>query len=533
MGLIANKLGIRAFSLEDPAQPLMPYSSLVESLGIGQSDAGVMVNEAQALRITTAFACIMIVSSDLSTLRRSIYQRMPDGSIREALEHPLYSLICERPTSATTGVALRGAEIASMLGWGNAYTVIRRQRGGKPDSLALLPPSKTSPVIVDGEVMYGTTHTKDGMVSYIKREDMLHVPDFTLDGVVGLSPIQQCKNAFGLAIAAERFGAQFFGNGARTTGVFTHPGVLDDEAYRHLKDSIQDKMTGANALRPFLVEDGMKWEQISIAPNDAQFLETRKFQRSEIAALFRVPMHLLQDLERSTNNNIEHQSLDYIRYCLRPRAVRIEQEINSKLLGKGFFCEHDFNDFQRGDFASQTTGLATLRAAGFFNVNDGLRALRMNTISEEDGGNIRLAPLNSVPLTSLVNYGDANASQSAGTDPPAAPGEAFTDRNRQTVINSYRRLFRDAVGRTVNRQNADETFIYRAFQPTIAALAQVILNVTLGSTGELTDDDDAKVNAHAKRIAAEASVWVAKDAAAIATRLTDEAYNALFAALIG
>jgi len=534
MGLLTNKLGIRAFSIEDPSQPLLPYSALVEQLGIGKSDAGVMVSEATAMRLTTACACITVISSDLSSLKRAIYQKLPDGSVREAPEHPLWKLICEAPSPTMTGVSYRGAELASVLGWGNAYTLIRRNRGNGVASLQILPSSKTSPVLLEGKLMYGTTATEDGMPAYIEPANILHPLGFSLNGVVGMSPVQQCNNAFGLALAAEKFGAQFFGNGARTTGVLTHPLALDDEAYSRLKASVQEMATGSNALRPMILEEGMKWEQVSIAPNDAQFIETRKFQRSEICSLYRVPLHLIQDLDRSTNNNIEHQSLDYIRYTLRPWAVRIEQEINSKLLGSGFFVEHDFNDFQRGDFASQTTGIATLRAAGVYSINDGLRSLRMNTISAEEGGDERTVPLNVVNVKSLVDGNGADEGNSDGNGTgPDIPTEPFTDVRRERIVNSYRRLFRDAVGRTVNRKNTDAQFAYRAFQPVLAAMGQVILTMYVASTIEFSADDENKVNEQARAIAAKSGEWTQENASETATRLTGEAYTALKTALIG
>jgi hypothetical protein len=312
--------------------------------------------------------------------------------------------------------------------------------------------------------------------------------------------------------------------------------VLNDEAYLRLKQSVQEQMTGSNALKPFILEEGMTWNQVSIAPNDAQFLETRQFQRSEIAALYRVAMHLLQDLQRATNNNIEHQSLDHLRYCLRPVAVGIEQEIDSKLLGKGFFCEHDFNDFQRGDFASQTAGIQALRSCGVYSINDGLRSLRMNTVSEAEGGDVRTVPLNVVNVTALLDGaadGDEGDDGGDGSG-PGEPTEPFTDVRRERIVNSYRRLFRDAVGRTVNRKGAsDEAFVYRAFQPVVAAMGQVVLTMFLMSVKDLSEDDEAKVNAHTHKIASSSHEWTQQNAAETATRLTNEAYNALKTALIG
>jgi HK97 family phage portal protein len=245
---------------------------------------------------------------------------------------------------------------------------------------------------------------------------VLHVPAISFDGLVGISPIRNCMQAFGLAIAAERFGAQFFGQGARATGVFTHPGALAPEAYQNLKASIQSWATGDQALRPIVLEEGLTWEQITISPEEAQFLETRRFQKSDIAAIFRVPLHLIQELARSTDNNIEHQSIEYVRHTLRPLAVRLEQEVNRKLLKDPFYCEHDLNEISRGDFASQTEGYQNLRNAGVYSANDIRRKLRENPLSSQEGGDVRLAPLN---MTSLANLADPTFAAPA---PPPAPG---------------------------------------------------------------------------------------------------------------
>lgn len=532
MGLLTNKLGIQALSMEDPAQPLLPYSALIESLGLGRSDAGVMVNEKQAMRLTTAYACVMIISQDLASLPLPVYQRMPDGSTREAFEHPAYKLLHDTPNQWMTSMGFRGALLAGALGWGNGYAQIVRDRGARIKSFRLLPSDKTSPVMYKGDLWYATTATEDGNASYLKPEDIIHVKGLSTDGYVGLSPIQTCKNAFGLAMAAEKFGAQFFGNGARTTGILTHPGTLGTEAYENLKKSLREQMTGESALRPLLLEEGMEWNQTSVNPNDGQFLQTRQFQRSEIAALYRMPMHLLQDLQRATNNNIEHQALDYIRYTLRPWAVGMEQEFNTKVIGinSGYYTEHDMNAFQRGDFTSQTAGFNVLRNMGVYSVNDVLKIMRQNPISEEDGGDIRIVPLNMVPLTSLTKEKDAE---------PAAPptdsnaGETITDSRRAPVINAYRRLFRDAVGRTVKRSNADSKWVEGTFTAILTTMASMMLVMHVGGPGRLTENDEKSVHAHAAAIAAKASSWTAANASETSTALIDEAYNALLAALIG
>jgi len=507
---------------------------------MGRSDAGVMVNEKQAMRITTMFACVTIISSDLSALPLPVLQKMPDGSIREATENKNYGLLAN-PNRNMTGMVYRGACLASVLAWGNSYSFIRRDGAARAVELIPLPSEKTSPVLlplkqengpVKKKLMYATTATEDGLAQYIDPENILHIPGLSFDGYVGMSPIQTCKNAFGLALAAEKFGAQFFGNGAKASGVLSHPGQLGTEALENLKKSIREIITGENALRPLVLEEGMKWEQTQINPDDAQFLETRKFQREEIAALYRTPMHLLQSLERATNNNIEHQSLDYIRYCLRPWAVKIEQEINRKLLSGTFFVEHDFNAFQRGDYASQVAGMMQLRLGGVFNANDCLKQLRLNPIAAEDGGDVRIAPLNMVPLKLLAKQEDEEPEASPEPTTDAADGEPFTDIARERIVNTYRRLFRDAVGRIINRKQRDEGLAYRALQPVIASVAETTMAMYFTPDEELKAEAEQLSNKLARGFAKESLAWKAEESADVSTRITNDAYQALYKALV-
>lgn len=543
MGILTQRLGIRNLSLEDPAQPLLPYSALFESLGLGRSDAGVMVNEKQAMRITTAYACVMIISSDLASLPLPVMQRMPDGTVREAVEHPLYGLLQSTPNANMTGVTFRSAWLASAINWGNGYAFVQRDGAARTRALIPLASERTSPVLLpikqaDGSVKrklyYATSATNSGEVQYIDPEDALHLPGLSFDGYTGLSPIQTCKNAFGIAIAAEKFGAQLFGNGAKASGVLSHPGQLGTEALENLKKSVREILTGENALRPLVLEEGMKWEQLTINPDDAQFLETRKFQREEIAALYRVPMHLLQSLERSTNNNIEHQSLDYIRYCLRPWAVRIEQEINRKLLSGPFFVEHDFNAFQRGDYVSQVEGMMQLRLGGVYSANDCFRQLRLNPIPADEGGDVRIAPLNMVPLRQLAAEATRDSSATSDAEPATDTndGETITDVRRTRITAAYRRLVRDAVGRILHRTQRDSAFAYRALQPVIASMAESLMVMYFTPDKEMQQNAESQSSMLAREHAANCATWIPDQASILATTLTDQLYTALHRALI-
>jgi HK97 family phage portal protein len=526
MGILSRRLGINALSLEDPSQPLIPPSALFESLGLGRSDAGVLVNEAQAWRITTAQVCVRIISEDLASNAHEIHQNMPDGSMRLAAEHRLWPLLHDQPNPHMTAKVFWGCLLACAVGWGNGYAWIKRDRAARVVSLVPLKPGLTSPMHVKGadgnqRLIYGTTQTPTGAVAYIEPGDILHVKGLSFDGIVGMSPIRTCMNAFGLALAAEKFGAQFFGNGARSSAVLTHPGILEDEAYENLKKSVHEWATGENALRPIVLEQGMTWNQASVPPNDAQFIATRQFQRTEIAGLFRVPLHLVGDLTRATNNNIEHQSLDYVRYCLRPWAVACEQEVNQKLLGNGFTMEHNFQDMMRGDFASQTAGFQVLRNNGIYSANDCLKAMRQNPIPEDEGGDIRIVQGAMIPLTALLAAEDQPAVlETAGTDSDEGSSQPF---NR--IVPAFRKLFRDAVGRTINRQG-ERDFTRRAFHPTVTAMAQAMVAMRFGHCDLTLRELDA-INALTDSLVDMAGAWVKKDAGSIAVRVTQHIFSGL------
>lgn len=529
MGLMSDRLGIRALSMEDPAQPLLPASALFESLGLGRSDAGVLINEKQALRLPTAYSCIKGISEDLASTSFEVIQELPDESMRAAKSHRLWSILHDEWNQNMSSMVARVAIIASCLGWGNGYAWIKRDGAARVVGLYPLHSGKTSPIKVNGKLLYATTQTPSGEAAQIDPANMLHIMGLSEDGIIGLSPIQLAKNAFGLAIAAEKFGAQFFGNGARSTGVLSHPGQLEDEAYEHLKKSAHEWATGESALRPIILEEGMKWEQISIPNNDAQFLETRKFQREEIAGMFRFPMHLLGSLERATNNNIEHQGLDYVRYCLRPLAIKLEHEVNRKLLSGDFTAEHNFNDLQRGDFASQTAGFQILRNIGVYSANKILRQLRQNPISEEEGGNVLTVQGAMINLTALLpGAKDATGATQENTDPDAdtvetGTGEEGDPAAKRRMVIAYRALFRDAVGRVVNRDSRPADFVRNAFRPLITSMVEALLAIGFGFT-TLMDTDQALIES---LIPSGYEAWRIEEKNAIAEQLARTTYDRL------
>lgn len=315
------------------------------SFFFGSTTAGKPVNEHTAMQMTAVYSCVRILSETLAGLPLHVYKYNNSGdsaSYRNAeknLKHPLYKLLHDEPNPEMTSFTFRETLMSHLLLWGNAYAqIIRNARG---DVIALYPlmPNKMS---VDrdknGRLFYlyqqgaedAPTLGKDSQV-YLNPSDVLHIPGLGFDGLVGYSPIAMAKNAVGLAMATEEYGASFFSNGANPGGVLEHPGVVKDP--KRVRESWNSVYQGSsNAHRVAVLEEGMKFQPIGIPPEQAQFLETRKFQINEIARIFRIPPHMVGDLEKSSFSNIEQQSLEFVKYTLDPWVVRWEQNMCRALL---------------------------------------------------------------------------------------------------------------------------------------------------------------------------------------------------------
>jgi HK97 family phage portal protein len=231
------------------------------------------------------------------------------------------------------------------------------------------------------------------------RRDVFHVPGPSLDGVIGMSPIEYASRAIKLGLTYESFNYNFFRNGALSSGFFEHPGHLNDESFRRLKESIAKEYTGLkNAGTPILLEDGLKFSPLQLKLVDAELLASKKFQVEDVCRIYRVQPHLIQNLDKATNNNIEHQSLEFVMYTMLPWFKRWEEAINSQLLTKeqradNYYFEFNMASLLRGDQKSMAEAFAIGRQWGYLSVNDIRRLLNMNKI---DGGDIYLQPMNMV-----------------------------------------------------------------------------------------------------------------------------------------
>ena len=371
------------------------------SFFFGSTSAGKPVNEQTAMQMTAVCSCVRILSETLAGLPLHIYQYNASGGKEKHLKHPLYKLLHDEPNPEMTSFAFRETLMSHLLLWGNAYAQIIRNARGEVISLYPLMPNKMT---VDrdssGRLFYlyqrgsedAPTLGRENQV-YLSPSDVLHIPGLGFDGLVGYSPIAMAKNAVGLAIATEEYGAKFFANGASPGGVLEHPGTIKDP--QKIKESWNAAYQGSgNAHRVAVLEEGMKYQPIGISPEQAQFLETRKFQINEIARIFRVPPHMLADLEKSSFSNIEQQSLEFVKYTLDPWVVRWEQSMCRALLMESekpnVFIKFNVDGLLRGDYVSRMSGYATARQNGWMSANDIRELENLDRIPESLGGDLYL-----------------------------------------------------------------------------------------------------------------------------------------------
>ena len=379
---------------------------------MGGSTAGKNVTERSAMQMTAVYSCVRVLSEAVAGLPLHLYKYNKNGGKEKALDNPLYFLLHDEPNFEMTSFVFRETLMTHLLLWGNAYAQIIRNGKGEVVALYPLMPNKMT---VDrdssGRLYYKYYRGSDEAIRSKEYEvilspyDVLHIPGLGFDGLVGYSPIAMAKNAIGLAIATEEFGAKFFANGAAPSGVLEHPGTIKDPT--KVREAWQSQFGGSsNSGKVAVLEEGMKYTPISISPEQAQFLETRKFQINEIARIFRVPPHMVGDLEKSSFSNIEQQSLEFVKYTLEPWLVRWEQSMIRSLLTPSekqvYFIKFNVDGLLRGDYASRMSGYATARQNGWMSANDIRELENLDRIPAEDGGDLYLINGN---MTKLADAG--------------------------------------------------------------------------------------------------------------------------------
>ncbi len=406
-GLCLLSLLNKIFKARD--KPTNSLNGSAYSFFFGSTTSGKAVNERSAMQMTAVYACVRILSEAVASLPIHLYRYNDTGGKEKALEHPLYMLLHDEPNPEMSAFSFRETLMTHLLLWGNGYVQILRNGRGEVLGLYPLMPDH---MVVDrdakGRLYYeytpseGDPRTLNRKASVILApSDVLHIPGLGFDGLVGYSPIAMAKNAIGMGLACDEYGASFYQNGAQPGGVLEHPGVVKDP--KRVRESWNAIYQGsANAHRIAVLEEGMAYKPISISPEQAQFLETRKFQIDEIARIFRVPPHMVGDLEKSSFSNIEQQSLEFVKYTLSPWITRWEQAIHRALFSdiekKRFFVRFNVEGLLRGDYKSRMDGYAVARQNGWMSANDIRELENLDRIPAEDGGDLYLINGNMLTL---------------------------------------------------------------------------------------------------------------------------------------
>ncbi len=385
-----------------PSQPQVEANAYQRSGRMRErAQTGEVITPEGALSVTAVLAAFTIIAEDISSLPLILYKRKTRGKDR-AWGNPYYTLMHDQPNPEHTSMVFREIMVGHLLAWGNFYGQMIWDETGTVTEIWPLRPDRMSVERVDGQRIY-TYITAEGKPRKFTSDDILHIPAFGFDGLVGYSRISLARNAIGLAISTEKFGSKFFENDARPGVVIKHPGKLGDAAYNHLRESWAEAHKGAdNAWKPAIMEEGMDLATIGMPLEDAQFLQTRQFQVAEIARIFRVPPHMIGDVSRTTSwgSGIDSQEQGYVAHTLRPWTVRIEQALGQQLLLSGdrnnLYYEHLFDGLVRGDLATRYAAYEKAINTGWMNPNEARSRENMNPY---DGGDDFRMPLNMAPTT--------------------------------------------------------------------------------------------------------------------------------------
>jgi HK97 family phage portal protein len=523
MGLIRRLLTTRAVSTGHPSQ-----HSLAAIFGLGRSSyAGVPVTDESAMTYSAVFSAIRLLAWSTAMLPLLVYRRQGRGKER-ATDHPLYPLLHSEANAEMTAFEFRSTLMSHAVGTGNGYAEIEWSNAGVPLALWPLNPRRMTPERVKGELRY-LYQLPDGTTANLPSWRVHHIRGLSSNGVIGYSPVRLAMQAIGLGLATEEFGSRFFGNGARPGMIIRHPGELSDAAYDRLRSSWNAEHEGlSNSHRVKILEEGMEIETVGVPPEEAQFLETRKFQVTEIARWFNVPPHMIADMSGATFSNIEEQGVGFVTYSLGPWLTNSEQALSRDLLmpaeKQTLLIEHLVDGLLRGRTSERYQAYQLGLQGGWMSPNEVRERENMNPY---DGGDTYLLPMNMAPA-STTNSGSNEGTRAARgvsreTDPKAL-GRAAQERrsladDRRNTMEAYVPLFEDVAARMVRRevqdlQRALDKFTRRrnlidfeqwlveyyagyapilgdAFRPLILSLAQLIatqVGAELGETPVTTEE---------------------------------------------
>lgn len=520
-------------SLNNPSVPLSAAGFLAWATGSEPTASGEQVTINTALQQMTVYACVRVIAEAIASLPLYVYELLSAGRQR-ADDHALANLLRWEPNDEMSAFTFWESFVGSLALTGNGYAEIQRDAGGRVVALWPLHPQLTEPKRApNGDLVYETTDgMKDGKTRTIQAENMLHVPLFSFNGLKGFSPIWLARQGIGLAIASQKYGSRFFGNGARPSGVLSFEGTLTEKQKAEARESWNQTQGGENAQSTAVLPGPWKYAQIGISPEDSQFLETRQFQRAEIAALFRVSPHMVGDLSRLSNNNAEQQNLSFVTDTLRPYLCRIEGEVQRKLMpnvGRNagrYVIEFDVSERLRGDFKTTMDGYAVGKQWGFYSTNDVRKELDMNPIGP--AGDIYWSPVNMQNSERLLDT-ESMQDQPIGADPngqdgsdagaPAAKGKDSPSAQDRNLLGRFTRgyipVFCDGFTRLLKRDKRDSDAVSALLGPVFRSIAEA----SMEHNGSTESAPEAVIEDLVKSMTGRAAKWPAQLAEADAAEL--------------
>jgi len=375
-----------------------------------ETSSGVYVSEEEASRITAVWACVRVLSETLASIPVMVYERMRDNSRELARDHPVYKLLHDRPGLEQTAFEFFETSQSHLSLRGNAYSQKIYKAGRVVELIPFHPDKVNMDRDTKGRLVYELEVGNGVSNKTFSADRILHVKAFSSNGIKGKSVVSHFRETFGSQIVMERYGSILFKNGTHLGGVLEHPGALSEAARKYLDKSLKNKFSGpGNVGKTLILEEGMKYSKVGMTSEDAQFIESRKFGISEIARIFRVPLHMINELDRATFNNIEQMSLEFLTYTMMPWLRRWEQVLNHDILPpdeqERFYIEFNPAALLRADLASRFAAYAIGRMWGWYSANDVLRLENMNSIGED--GDIYLVPTNMWPADKVILQGDA------------------------------------------------------------------------------------------------------------------------------
>lgn len=496
---------------------------------------------------SAVFACVRLLSWSTAMLPLLTYRRRPGRGKDRATDHPAYNLLKESANPEMTAFDFRSTLMSHAVGRGNGYAEIEWSKAGRPLALWPLNPARMDVQRTNGQLRY-LYSLSDGTTANLPAWRVLHVRGLSGNGITGYSPIRLAMQTIGLGLGTEEYGARLFGNGSKPGGMLKHPGKLSDTAYERLKKSwAADHQGLSNAHRLKILEEGMTFESVGVDPEEAQFLETRKFQINEIARWFNVPPHMIADLDKATFSNIEEQSVGFVVYSLGPWLVNLEQQVALSLFSateaRSLFVEHLTDALLRGRTADRYDAYSTAIQNGIMSPNE---IRDRENLNPYDGGDVYLLPLNMVPAdqvgavpqtdpqqrghlagcTCSACNGTEQRADDAGDD-DSADGETdavkATRRSRQKLARDYIPLFNDVTGRLVRREVNDVRRAVNKYlrKRSVADFREWLSEFYTEFAGVITDQFSALLETYAAQVATAVAGELGKDDPGVDDNLRD------------